>query len=361
MLYNKSILYLLLLMLVAWPACILNNDSSSSWNIPEDDIVRGGPAKDGVPTLFNPAMLPASQAGFVRDPNLVVGIVVNGQPRAYPHAILDWHEVINERFSADTLLTISYCPLTGSAIVFDGNHGDLQLTFGVSGLLYNNNLIMFDRQTDSNWPQMRLQSDEGSLRNRKQKIFPSIETSWETWKKLFPNTLVLSPATGFNKSYSTPGSAYPGYSDLHSPPLFRRVTSFLDERLPPKQRVHGIIIGDGVDNFVTRAYTIERSKELRITNDVIDGEPVLVINDGKNNFAVSYLRQVNGIDLRFVRIDLSEDFPVTLKDLETGSTWNILGVATDGPLVGTKLARTLSYNAYWFAWAAFYRGVEISR
>ncbi|MCG8605654.1 DUF3179 domain-containing protein [bacterium] len=337
----------------------LNDDSE--WNIPVGEIIGGGVSKDAIPSLFNPRMISASEANYLRDRDLVVGIVVNGQARAYPHTILDWHEVVNEDLPGQRL-TVTLCPLTGTGIVFDGMNGDRELTFGVSGLLYNNNLIMFDRQTDSHWPQMRLQSDEGVLRNTKQRIYPSIETSWGTWKKLHPNTIIMSTNTGFSRPYSQPGSAYPGYTALNSQPLFRNAVSFRDDRLPPKQRVHGVITssaGGDPSDYPTKVYVITPGADAQVINDAIAGTPIVVINDGSNNFAVSYSSDVNGQSLTFRRIDQAEPFPFLLIDEETGSNWNVLGEAVSGPLTGKKLQKTLSYNAYWFAWGTFFVGADI--
>jgi hypothetical protein len=356
-----SILTLLFAVLIIFSSCNTDNLSVpfSDWNIPEKDIISGGPAKDGIPSLFNPRTISAAEANYLSDEDLVVGIVVNGEARAYPHTILDWHEVVNEDFSRDKPLTISYCPLTGTSIIFEGNNSGRKLTFGVSGLLYNNNLIMFDRQTNSHWPQMRLQCDQGTLRNTKQKVYPAIETSWGSWKKLQPNTVVLSTNTGFARPYDRPGSAYPGYTDPNAPPLFSNAVSFRDDRLPPKQRVHGVIAGDGPDNYKTRVYVIDRTRQTRIINDSFENEPIVVIDDGKSNFVLSYFRVVDGTDLTFTLADGNSSFPFTFRDNETGSTWNVFGEAVDGPLSGKKLVRTLSYNAYRFAWATFYIGAEI--
>lgn len=333
------------------------DEPDAGWNIPVNFIISGGVPKDGIPSLFNPPVIPAAEANYLSDSDLVVGIVVNGQPRAYPHTILDWHEVVNEDFP-DLPLTISFCPLTGTAIVFEGKNAGRKLTFGVSGLLFNDNLIMFDRQTDSHWPQMRLQCDQGTLRNTKQKLYPSIETAWGSWKKLFPNTVILSTNTGFARPYDRPGSAYPGYTNLNSAPLFPQLT-FRDDRLPPKQRVHGIILGDDADQFVTRVYVIDNSRPAKVRNDTFMGEPILVIEDGTQNFIVSYFRRVKDKVLTFKINGTASNFPFTLKDMETGTVWNLLGEAVEGPLAGTKLEKTKSYNAYWFAWGAFFRNAEI--
>ncbi|MFQ5486586.1 MAG: DUF3179 domain-containing protein [Desulfobacterales bacterium] len=327
----------------------------TQWNIPEKEIISGGVARDGIPSLDNPKVISAEQANqenYLIDDALVVGIVVAGQPRAYPHSVLDWHEVVNE--SSIGTFTVSYCPLTGTAIVFDGSTLG---KFGVSGLLYRNNLIMFDRRTDSHWPQLRLQSDQGVSKNAKLRVLPAIETSWGTWKKLFPNTVILSFDTGFNRPYDQPGSAYPLYDRLDSSPLFQQ--KGIDDRLPPKQRVHGILLGVGPDNYQSKVYLIKETQARRLIHDLVASEPVLVVDVGEKNFVISFLRTIDGQTLTFELEDNTDVFPFTFKDKETGSTWNVLGEATDGPLAGKKLQRPLSFNAYWFAWGAFYEGADI--
>lgn len=330
--------------------------NQGDWNIPANEIISGGVPKDGIPSLFNPVKIEASQADYLSDEDLVVGLVVGDQAIAYPHSILDWHEVVNEDISNKTF-TMSYCPLTGTAIVFDGKNQERVLKFGVSGLLFRNNLIMFDRDTDSHWPQLRLQSDEGPLRDTKQIVLPSIETAWGIWKKLYPNTKILSTGTGFNRPYDRPGTAYPDYNLPNSPPLFRMQD--IDRRLPPKQRVHGILIGDVPNNFKSKVYPINEDQGPRLINDIVNNQDVLVVDAGKENFVVSYYRIVNNTALFFETKDSTPSFPLTFKDKETNSTWNVMGEAIDGPLAGTRLERPLSFNAYWFAWAAFYGGTEI--
>ncbi len=351
------------LILIGALSCSSGGSSPTSgqgdtWNIPADEVISGGVPQDGIPSLFDPEVISAQTATFLDDDELVVGLVVDGQARAYPHAILDWHEVVNESFSGSKLLTLTYCPLTGTAIAFDGRNGGRNLTFGVSGLLYNNNLIMFDRQTDSRWPQMRLQSDNGKLRNAPQVFYPTLETTWGNWKTLFPNTVVLSTNTGFSRPYGTAGSAYPGYTNLNSPPLFRRSVSFVDTRLPTKQRVHGILVGGGPD-FQSKVYPILASAPVRVINDEAAGLPVLVLDAGRVNFMISFERTLDGQLLSFTLPDSAATFPFTFQDNETGTTWNVLGEATSGPLAGKRLEQTRSFNAYWFAWGTFYLGSEI--
>ncbi|TDI85873.1 MAG: DUF3179 domain-containing protein [Caldithrix sp.] len=326
--------------------------NSGEWNIPENEIISGGVPKDGIPSLFNPEMISAEDGSYLIDDALVVGMVVAGQPMAYPHSIMDWHEIVNE--DSNVPFTLSYCPLTGTAVAFDGT---VLGKFGVSGLLYRNNLIMFDRRTDSRWPQLRLQSDQGPSKDTKIRVLPTIETSWGTWKKLFPGTLILSTNTGFNRPYGQPGSAYPGYSRLNSSPLFQQ--KGIDNRLPPKQRVHGILLGTGPEAYQSKVYLIQETQERRLINDVVANKAILVVDVGEKNFVLSFLRTVDGQTLTFELAGSADIFPFTFKDKETGSTWTVLGEATDGPLTGKELERPLSINAFWFAWGAFYEGADI--
>ena len=329
-----------------------SSQNKNRWNISEREIISTGVPKDGIPSLFNPEMIPADQARLP-DGDLVVGIVVAGQARAYPHPILDWHEVVNEDL-AGLALTISYCPLTGTAVIFDIT----QLGhFGVSGLLYRNNLIMFDRSTDSHWPQLRLQCDRGVQKDTKQLVFPSIETSWGVWKTLFPSTMILSTNTGYDRQYGITGSAYPGYDSLDSPPLFHQ--EGIDSRLPPKQRVHGILFGTGPDDYASKVYPIRKTQERRLIHDLVAEKAILVIDVGKKNLLISFLRTVDGQTLTFELTGSANTFPFTFKDKETSSTWTVLGEAIDGPLAGKRLRRPRSFNAYWFAWGAFYENADI--
>lgn len=107
----------------------MDPQATSGWNIPENDIISGGVPKDGIPSLFNPVKISAAQANYLSDDDLVLGIVVDDMAIAYPHTILDWHEVVNEDIG-DKTFTVSYCPLTGTAIVFDGKNAGRKLKFG---------------------------------------------------------------------------------------------------------------------------------------------------------------------------------------------------------------------------------------
>ncbi|WP_373496171.1 DUF3179 domain-containing (seleno)protein [Aquiflexum sp.] len=130
-----------------------SNDNSGEWLIPRDQVFDGGPGKDGIPALTNPELIQTSAASYLNDNDLILGFVNGGETRAYPHKILNWHEIINDDLGTESVSVI-YCPLTGTGIGWDRNFTAGKTTFGVSGLLYNTNVIPYDRKTDTNWSQL---------------------------------------------------------------------------------------------------------------------------------------------------------------------------------------------------------------
>ncbi len=216
------------------PRPYLNGD----WLIPSNQVLSGGPGKDGIPALKNPHFLNKSDASFMNDEDLILGLVVGTDARAYPHKILDWHEIINDEIMGEKLV-ISYCPLTGTGIGWlQEQHGKTS-TFGVSGLLYNSNLVPYDRNTDSYWSQMRLDCIKGSRKGEKIETTQLIETTWGTWKNIYPNTQVVSTNTGYSRNYNR----YP-YGNYKTDETVYFPVSVEDNRLHAKEVVHGIIIND---------------------------------------------------------------------------------------------------------------------
>ncbi|UCD57538.1 MAG: DUF3179 domain-containing protein, partial [Candidatus Hydrogenedentota bacterium] len=211
----------------------------------EENIVSGGPPKDGIPSVDGPSYTTAEEADSWLLPNDVVfGVEYEGFIAAYPQRILVWHEIVNETVNDDRV-AIAYCPLTGSVIGYKGLiPPDVQSTFGVSGKLVNSNLIMYDRASDSYWPQILGRAIKGTSKGSSLKEFPIVWTSWEKWKRRHPNTKVLSQKTGFIRNYGTDGDPYGSYiNDDQGYYTSRRVffkPIYEDMRLAPKEVVVGM-------------------------------------------------------------------------------------------------------------------------
>ena len=131
-----------------------SNSLQNEWLIPEGLVRDGGPGKDGIPAISDPKFTQASAVDYLKDEDLVIGLKYNEEIKVYPHIILDWHEIVNDEID-EFAFALTYCPLTGTAINWNRKLNGITTTFGVSGLLYNSNLIPYDRETDSNWSQMQ--------------------------------------------------------------------------------------------------------------------------------------------------------------------------------------------------------------
>ena len=323
------------------------------WLIPESQIQDGGPGKDGIPSVDAPDFAPVDQIDYIVDNRLVVGVKKGAEVKGYPHQVLDWHEIVNDEIGG-TALALTYCPLTNTAIGW-GREIDGQVTeFGVSGLLFRNNLIPYDRNTDSEWSQMQLRSVHGQRSGRVIERIDVIETSWSTWKQMYPESQILTTETGFNRNYQ--GYTY-GQSYLtNQNTLFPVINE--DNRLHPKKRVHGLIADSVADTeAAAKAYVIDRMGDgVNIIQDSFQGMDHVVVGSASLNFAASFHRDLNGTTLDFSPVQ--DALPVAMEDQE-GNRWNVFGEAVSGPREGQKLRHTRSYTGYWFAWADFFPGLEI--
>ena len=167
-----------------------------------DEIQAGGPPKNGIPALIHPAFIGALEADrSLKAQDIILAVEFGSVAKAYPVRILNWHEVVNDDVGEQPVL-ISWCPLCGSGLVFDPRATGRRYTFGVSGLLYQQNLLFFDDETESLWSQLRGQSVAGPLAGTSLRLLPVTMTTWHTWRAEHPQTLVLSFQTGYKRDYS---------------------------------------------------------------------------------------------------------------------------------------------------------------
>lgn len=232
--------------------------------IPREEIRRGGPPKDGIPALTRPKFVAAAEARFLKGTDRVAGVSIDDDARAYPLAILNYHEIVND-VVGKTPVAVTYCPLCDSVAVFDRRTPLGERKFGVSGLLYNSNVLMYDRKgtPESLWSQLRTRGVSGPAADQALKVLPVELTSWDDWRSRHPTTRVLSAATGHNRDYTR--DPYAGYLD--SPQLMFPAQPSSD-RLPPKARVLGVWA-----DKVARAYPLSAfSHEQTTLKDSLEGK-----------------------------------------------------------------------------------------
>lgn len=340
----------LLFALLVLSACGENNETggvvSDEWLIPSGQVLDGGPGKDGIPSVDNPKFSTVQEiedAGDLGDESLIIGIKKGGGAKAYPHQILDWHEIVNDEL-ADWNVALTYCPLTGTGIAWDRDINGTTTTFGVSGKLYNTNLIPYDRATDSYWSQLRLDCVNGELLNTEISTFQIVETTWGTWKKAYPNSDIMNRETGFTRFYGS--FPYGDYVTNHNNIIFP--VSNLDERLPAKERVLGVL-GDSQN----KVYSLEQFETPRVVSDDFDGKQVIVIGSKEDNFVLAF-DDPNLEGLEYV----ADQLPVVAQDVD-GNKIDMFGRVVEGPESGLQLEPLNSFMGYFFAFGAFYEDIEI--
>lgn len=259
-----------------------NGFDLSNTLIDVNEIHHGGPAKDGIPAIDNPRFIAASQAKYLSDNDRILGLSINGIAKAYPVRILNYHEIVNDIFkkqntvnqgAEDKAVVITYCPLCGSGVGYSAEFNGKSTTFGVSGLLYNSDVLLYDRETESLWSQLLSQAISGQQKGTELEMLALNHTSWQAWKKEYPHTLVLSDKTGFQRNYAkTPYGNYDKNKSLYFP------VNTLNREYHPKEYVIGLKIAGK-----TKVYPFaELSKIKSPFLDTFSGKKLTIIFDAKN-------------------------------------------------------------------------------
>ncbi len=321
----------------------IDEDFLSLFNSPPDrqtmrirfeEITWGGALYDGIPSLDNPSMIAAQEADYLLDTDLVFGVEINGDVRAYPLRIMGWHEMFNDVIGG-VPVALAYCTLCGAGILFETQtkHRPEPFVFGSSGLLYRSNKLMFDRQTNSLWNHFTGEPVSGSLAQSgiKLKTRPTTITSWAQWRDKHPDTQVLSLNTGHFRDYDS-GVVYREY--FASPDLmFPTITD--QTRLLQKQHIYGIRTAGGAKAWPLDAFATEP-----VINDRVGFFNVVLIGNDTTQTVRAYQRD----DYSFSGNHASVKGP--------GGTWQITESALVGPK-GEKLPRVAGHIAYWFAWDGY--------
>lgn len=255
------------------PAMTMNGFELDRPLVAEDQIKRGGPPRDGIPSIDKPKFVPVADADYLKADDRVLGLVINNEARAYPIAILNWHEIVNDEFDGQAIV-ISYCPLCGTGMAFSPEPPVRE--FGVSGLLYNSDVLLYDRETESLWSQIMAKAISGPMKGKKLAAIPISHTSWSDWKAQHPGSRVLSTQTGYARDYSK--TPYGGYQKSNQ--LFFPVAAS-DQRFHNKEWVLGVNIGE-----TYKAYPFsELAKTSSPVKDSISGQRIEVFFDRKNSSA----------------------------------------------------------------------------
>jgi len=318
--------------------------------VPRDQFADGGVGKDGIPALTDVPFVDPETATYLADTDRVIGFMVDGEAFAVPHNILWNHEIANLNFPT-IRLAVTYCPLTGSSMVFDRaviGGGE----FGGSGLLFQNNLTMYDRtSSESIWPQMSRRVACGPRLGAELEMIPVIEMTWGGWQALHPDTKVTSDDTGYGLLYTAANYPYGNYEDPDDDGLLFPME--IDPRRRPKERLLGIP-DDRLGGTAFPFFELDANGPVQAVHESVAGTPVVVFWDRAVQGAMAYQPRLDGQPLTF------EAREGRLVDVETQSEWRIDGTAIAGPLAGARLEPVAeAFVAFWFAWAAFHPETRI--
>jgi hypothetical protein len=313
--------------------------------VPLDQIVSGGPPPDGIPSIDSPKFVSVSDGNkFLEDTDKVVGIKLNGDIRAYPLQILVWHEIVND-YVGDIPVAVTYCPLCFTNQVFNRTVNHTVLELGTSGMLYNNNLVMYDRTSNSLWSQALGEGIVGKYAGIKLEKFPFDVAYWKDWKQLYPQSKVLSKDTGTARPYG----ADP-YEDYYTSPDILFPISNRDNRLGLKEVIVGL-----ENEGLSKAYKLQDIGKLKVINDQL-GKKSVTLFSLYPIMARIFDSSVNGQTLTFQYNFTNNN---TFTDRQTGSKWDFEGKSIEGPLKGIQLLRLPFDEGYWFEWAAFHPGTKV--
>ncbi len=323
------------------------------------EIISGGPPPDGIPPIDEPKFQPVGEVDWLADKEPVVAVEIEGDARAYPLQILTWHEIVND-VVGDVPVTITFCPLCNTAYGYIRPEVNGEVTtFGTSGSLYHSNLVMYDRASDSLWPQALGQAVAGPLTGATLERVPTQISSWSDFRSGFPQGQVLTRDTGFDRRYGE--NPYPGYDDADSKPFL--FTGEVDGRLAAVERVLGVEESGEVVAFPYFRLKDAGSGDASAVNEEIGDRPVVVLwvsgtasaldapdiaTSRDVGSAAAFKRKVAGRVLNFEAVGRE------IRDLETLSTWNIFGKAIRGPMRGEQLVPLDHHDSFWFDWAAFH-------
>lgn len=302
-----------------------------------NDIVLGCPGKDCIKSIDNPKFESVSSAStYLKDNDRILALKYEGIVKGYPSKILDRHEIVNDFFGEKPVL-VSYCPLCGTGIAFKRQVNGETVEFGVSGRLYNSNLIMYDRKTSSFWQQITGKAIVGELTGKKLEQIPMDTMQWKDFKKRFPEANVLKGVYPTTIYESYPYGDYEESNEVFFPVKNK------NNKYKAKEWVYGLEI-----NGKTKVWPEKEVNKANIINDELAGKKILIVKNPETNTIKFFERTINNKTLEFTIVNGK------LKTKDESSEWGFEGNALSGKLKGKKLKQIPVIRSFWFSWVALH-------
>ena len=298
--------------------------------------------------IHQPEFVAASEATFLQDDDILLGVASGKVAKAFPAADLAQHGAVFDQLP-DGPVSVTWCGVCNTGLVFRAEVKGRTLHFQYDRMVGANE-VQKDLETGTSWQQATGEAIDGPLKGTRLTLYPAVRTTWAEWRKRYPHTLVLKPL--------------PGYAE-RMPILSRRIKDVtrvgpegapngalaLDTRLPPRETVAGLEVGRD-----TVAYPFSALRIARVVNDRVGGLPIVIVHQPSSDTTTAFEARAKGKALTF---QAANDDASSLIDLDTRSTWNAYGLCLEGPLKGTQLKQVILVPQFWFAWSQFRPGTRV--
>jgi len=298
--------------------------------------------------IHNPEFVAASEATFLQDDDILLGVSSAKVAKAFPAADLAQHGAVSDTLP-DAPVSVTWCGVCNTGLVFRADVKGRTLHFQYDRMVGGNE-VQKDAETGSSWQQATGEAIDGPLKGTRLTLYPVVRTTWATWRKQYPHTLVLKPLPGYIDRMPAAAKRIKDVTRV-APEGAPRGANALDGRLPPRETVAGLEIGRD-----SMAFPFSQLRIARVVNERVGGLPVVVVHQPSSDTTTAFEARVKGKLLKFQPANADA---TAITDLETRSTWNAYGLALEGPLKGTQLTRVVPISQFWFAWSQFRPGTRV--
>ena len=298
--------------------------------------------------IHQPEFVAASDATFLQDDDILLGVASGSVARAYPAADLSQHGAVSDTMP-DGPISVTWCGVCNTGVVFRAEVNGRTLHFQYDRMVGANE-VQKDVETGTSWQQATGEAIDGPLKGTRLTLYPAVRTTWAEWRKRYPRTMVLKPLPGYAERMPNRSTRIKGVTRV-GPEGAPTGALTLDTRLPARETVAGLEVGREAV-----AYPFSALRVARVVNDIVGGLPVVVVHQPSSDTTTAFEARVKGKALKFLAAD---DDASSVIDLGTRSTWNAYGLCLEGPLKGRQLKQVILVPQFWFAWSQFHQGTRI--
>jgi len=298
--------------------------------------------------VHQPEFVAASQATFLQDDDIVLGVSSGNVAKAYPAADLTQHGAVSDAVP-DGPISVTWCGVCNTGLVFRAEAKGRALHFQYDRMVGANE-VQKDLETGTSWQQATGEAIDGPLKGTRLTLYPVVRTTWGEWRRRYPQTMVLKPLPGYAELMPSRSERIKDVTRV-GPEGAPNGALGLDKRLPARETVAGLEV-----DRESVAYPFSELRVARVVNDRVGGLPIVIVHQPSSDTTTAFDARANGKVLRF---QPANDDASSVIDLETRSTWNAYGLCLEGTLKGTQLKQVILVPQFWFAWSQFHQGTRI--